>query len=118
MALFGMDLETYTPFQGCTTFRTDLTLDRIPGHMAVCLAEMDRAVFYRNINPITIEIASRAMKGDYLALTGEYVGQGMSVYEITLEGKEFWHTHTVRATDRKALRAALKLLYPTCKVGR
>ena len=118
MALFGMDLETYTPFQGCTTFRADLSLDRIPGHMAACLTEMDRYIDLRGIVPCEITIASRAMQGDYLKLTGEYMGAGMRVFTVEFESETEWYTHTVRATDRKALRAALKLLYPTCKVGR
>lgn len=118
MNLFGMDLETWKPFQGCTTFRTDLDLERIPGHMALCLAEMDRALRYRSLVPINIDICSRAMSGDYLKLTGEYIGAGMRVFLIEFESETEWYTHTVRATDRKALRGALKLLYPTCKVGR
>jgi len=117
MALFGMDLETWQPFQGCTTFRTDLTLDRIPGHMALCLAEMDRAVNYRSMNEdVDIYIHKVTTKGDYTS-NGTYVGAGMPLYEVVFEAENSYY-HKVRAPNRNALRDALKLLYPTCKVGR
>lgn len=117
MNLFGCD-ETRTPSQGCTTLRTDLQLERIPGHMALCLAEMDRALSYRSLVPKEITIASRAMKGDYLKLTGEYMGQGMAAFLLEFESETEWYTHTVRAPNRKELRKALKQLYPQTKIGR
>lgn len=116
MALFGNCMETWKPYHGCTTFKTDLILGRIPGHMAACLADLVRSTTLKDI--VNIEISSRAMKGGYLANTGEYVGSGMKVFTLDLETDTEWLSFTVRAQDRQKLRKALKLLYPTAKVSR
>jgi hypothetical protein len=93
-------------------------LESVPGHMQLTLLEMARAVKYRNINPTCIEIASRPLQGDYIKSTGEYVGAGMKVFILEIQGELSNYTHTVRATSRKDLRKYLKLFYPTCNVER
>jgi hypothetical protein len=93
-------------------------LESVPGHMKLTLLEMARAVEYRNINPTCIEIASRPLQGDYIKATGEYVGSGMKVFILEIQGELSSYTHTVRATNRKDLRKYLKLFYPACKIER
>jgi hypothetical protein len=115
--LLGADSER-NPISGCATYRTDLLCDRIPGHMAKCLQELLYHTTYRDLNVgADITIQSLKSHGAYLA-TGEYVGTGLPVYQVYFETDTKCHDHMVRATSRKELRAALKLLYPHCNVGR
>jgi hypothetical protein len=86
--------------------------------MALTLAEMVRAVKYRNLKPKCIEIASRSLQGDYIKSTGEYVGAGMKVFVVYFDSEIEYYSHTIRATSRQELRKALKLLYPTSNVSR
>jgi hypothetical protein len=102
------------PVHGCTTFRTDLHLGRIPGQMAVTLSDLDTTVRSCGLDTSEIEIQRVKTKEGYQLSTGRYFGHGLPVYLVTCDIGYFY----VRATSRKELRAALKLLYPHCKVGR
>lgn len=118
--LFGMDIDTWEPYQGCASYSTDLSLGRIPGNMAECLAELDTSVKYRSLqkeSEIFIQVVN--LRQGY-SKNGSYYGSGMKLYEVCFENTSNNHIyyHKVRATDRKSLRAALKLLYPFSKVNR
>lgn len=117
--LFGVDMNTWQPYHGCTSFSTDLVLGRIPGNMAECLAELDRAIRYRSMqkeSEISIQVVN--LRQGY-SKNGTYYGSGMKLYEVCFENIcNHIYYHKVRATDRKSLRDALKLLYPFSKVNR
>lgn len=120
MALFGICMETWKPYQGCTTLRTDLNLDRLPGWYAT-IADMDRSVRYRFIDypNLTIEIQYKKLCNNGYTFEGQYYGNERNkLYEIFFDDKNSLSTYTVRAPNRQALRRILQKLYPDAKVGR
>lgn len=107
----------YVPIHGCLTYTSNLeTRTDYPG---VCLAELARSIRYRCYVPTTIEITLVCRVGQAYAASGQYYGQGPAVYEICVEtecGDTYYHS--LRAASRSQLRADLKQLYPSCKIGR
>lgn len=112
MYLFGCDIDTWQPYQGCATFQTDLILGRIPGTES--LADLVRSVWFTEGE---IELTYRKMdSGGYLQ-DGRYVGRGEKIFELTFTGDEIRY-YLVRFRDRSSLRVTLKKLFPLARVGR
>ena len=107
----------YAPIHGCVQFATDI--ESRTDYPGVCLAELARSVRYRCYTLTTIEITLVCRVGQTYASDGQYYGQGPAVYEIQCEtecGDTYYHS--LRASSRAQLRADLKRLYPSCKIGR
>jgi len=108
----------YVPIHGCVSFAVDL--ESRPDYPGVCLAELARSVRYRCYTITSIEIQLVCVADRAYASDGRYYGSAPdAVYEIQCEtacGDTYYHS--LRAASRAQLRADLKRLYPSTKIGR
>jgi hypothetical protein len=112
--LFGCDIDTLQPYQGCATFEVDVVLGRIPGTES--LSDLIHQSYWFTVGEIEI-FHRKVDSGGYLQ-DGGYVGSGEKVFELTFTGEDEIRSYFVRSPDRSTLRVALQKLFPLARVGR
>jgi hypothetical protein len=89
------------------------------GHMVLTLGDMVRTTFYeREGGKVAhIDIDWHRLDRQGYTSTGEYFGSGARVYAVDCDTGEHVRTFWVRAPNRRALRTALRRLYPLAKIS-